>query len=69
MFRLYMFHWNSQYFQSYFQFNKNLSNPCEKEDGVTRLLNVVVVSATHLASKGLFGGADPYIKGARVLKS
>ena len=34
----------------------------QKEDGVTRLLNVCVVSATHLASKGLFGGADPYIK-------
>ena len=35
----------------------------QKEEGVTRFLNVVVVSATHLASKGLFGGADPYIKG------
>ena len=34
----------------------------QKIDGVTRMLNVVVVSATHLASKGLFGGADPYIK-------
>jgi len=32
------------------------------EPGVTRTLNVVVVSATHLASKGIFGASDPYIK-------
>ena len=34
----------------------------DKIEGETRLLNCEVVSATHLASKGLFGGADPYIK-------
>jgi len=34
----------------------------DKVDGETRLLKVAVVSATHLASKGFFGGADPYIK-------
>lgn len=33
-----------------------------KEPGVTRILNIVIVSATHLASKGIFGASDPYIK-------
>merc|ERR1719376_15378 len=34
----------------------------DKVPGVTRVLNVVIVSATHLASKGIFGASDPYIK-------
>lgn len=34
----------------------------DDEPGVTRVLNVVIVSATHLASKGIFGASDPYIK-------